>query len=915
MEIAFPIPENFGSNDLVFPATSSAFVAAGSNFQEKNIREVWDLRTGKRVGAVRGELAVLRGALSPDAGYYAGFSKSKDRIVLFDVRQGKQVATITLKTRAVTDRLLFARPDRLLRIVHRRPVQVWKVPEGTLERTIEVPKYFQEASGAISPGGRYLAIIAAEKAGGTQTLRVYDLESGAVVGKRPLRSYSETGAVKCSGLEFSPDGKELAAMIDDYQRFWLVCWDVATGNEVEEWELRSEWKRDVPPGVNHSLSVLWFPNRQRWLLFGNHVFDRKAGDVVWSLPKTFNALERRVLDDERIVAAEGRARNVIVRTLRLSAEQLARAAQAIESGGLPEDAGLPPLTKADRSSARTVSLEDIPASWQVPIDSVTPAAAETLKKPISLRAGGEAVSRLLISRERRAVAALSLRGLKKDAPLRVDHYELAAGAHAGTLQVPYPADLMAISPDGAYVLVRATESPGRLDVWGLKDANHWVGWRPYRQADKNDALVTAAAWVDSEHVLTRNRAAELVLWELPACRAVYVITGQPQTEAVSLEDKMRQIEADFREKLERLRSGRVGQRDEKRRTDMSVNLGPAPISPGGKTMVLPRADRLFFVDAATGKVQGATQAPGPMRAAAFHPKGEKFAATFVQPAGGRLLVWDMKSGQVEHDFPLPEAGQTLHWCDRDHLLLDASALISLKHGMIVWSYLGPDAIHSADSPDGRHWCVVRKSRQSRVLCLAALTLPEEPVAEKLMNRKGEPSLILQPGTRVSLRLTVETKPPGQPGWETRIREQFVKKLQEQGIEVTQGQALMFEIRVTQKNTGRQLQFRPFGGRIGTSPNQRSPITVPETIVECSVGLKDKTKVVWQTRRGMSNAKFGITHTRPGETVPQHLARQQWEKVTDYLLQLQPPSHVFADDADQGFGHSVLTAELAGPAEP
>jgi len=174
-------------------------------------------------------------------------------------------------------------------------------------------------------------------------------------------------------------------------------------------------------------------------------------------------------------------------------------------------------------------------------------------------------------------------------------------------------------------------------------------------------------------------------------------------------------------------------------------------------------------------------------------------------------------------------------------------------------------------------------------------------------------LILQPGTPVSVRLTARAKPPGQPEWESRIRKQFVERLQEQGIEVREKQALTFEIRVTQKTTGRQLEFRSIGGLAGTSPSRPSTIAFPETIVECLVQLKDKTNVVWQIRRDVSNAKFGVMHTRSGETVQQHLAKQQWEKVTDYLLQFQPPSHVFADDADQGLGHSVLTAELAAPA--
>ncbi|MEO6807686.1 MAG: hypothetical protein ABI353_01050, partial [Isosphaeraceae bacterium] len=51
-----PIPEMFGNDDVVYPSTPSPFVALGGNGDERQRREVWDLRDGKRVGGLIGRL-------------------------------------------------------------------------------------------------------------------------------------------------------------------------------------------------------------------------------------------------------------------------------------------------------------------------------------------------------------------------------------------------------------------------------------------------------------------------------------------------------------------------------------------------------------------------------------------------------------------------------------------------------------------------------------------------------------------------------------------------------------------------------------------------------------------------------------------------------------------------------------------
>jgi hypothetical protein len=47
----------------------------------------------------------------------------------------------------------------------------------------------------------------------------------------------------------------------------------------------------------------WFPNRQRWLVYGQGVIDRAAGKLVWTLPELESGATQlgHVLDDEHLL--------------------------------------------------------------------------------------------------------------------------------------------------------------------------------------------------------------------------------------------------------------------------------------------------------------------------------------------------------------------------------------------------------------------------------------------------------------------------------------------------------------------------------------------------------------------------------------------------------------------------------------
>ena len=47
-----------------------------------------------------------------------------------------------------------------------------------------------------------------------------------------------------------------------------------------------------------------------------------------------------------------------------------------------------------------------------------------------------------------------------------------------TIDIPFPCQLLAVSPDGNLALTASTGSPQRLDVWSLTTGEHRVGWQP-----------------------------------------------------------------------------------------------------------------------------------------------------------------------------------------------------------------------------------------------------------------------------------------------------------------------------------------------------------------------------------------------------------------------------------------------------
>jgi hypothetical protein len=453
----------------------------------------------------------------------------------------------------------------------------------------------------LSPGRRYLAMI------GASTLWVYDLQSGRKAGEAPVPK-NGSFELNCKGLAFSPDGAELAGLFDSFG-LHLLCWDVATGKLTHQFKYDDKSGLKAPLGFE-GIALDWLTDRAGWLVFGAVVIDHQSGQKTFTIPSdTPNADKgpRRIVGKNLVLITVGDAQNRVVRGYPLPTETITAAAKLIQQGGSAADAALPPLKQADLSGAKRIAPGSSPPSWLVQPDG--PAApGSSLRRPISVQVqANEAVGVLFSGPEGHQVALVTIPGgtnpfdpnQNDGKPRRLIRFDSQTGRAVGRTELTPLSDPLALSSDGARVLVLDNRDRRRLDVYACEGSAQVAGWRPYAQeASDDDKAVVWADFLTPDRVLTANRGGQLVLWSLPDCKAVYV--AEAACEAAPL------------------------------------------LSPGRKLLAVYQGGTFRFLDPSTGAVKGEARAPASassggrseLKGAAFQADG----AGLVALIGGQQVV-------------------------------------------------------------------------------------------------------------------------------------------------------------------------------------------------------------------------------------------------------------------------------------
>jgi hypothetical protein len=296
--VRIPIPPNSGA-DVLLPDVRSLFVAVGSNHAARELREIWNLGTNRRVGALGDvRITAMKTALSSGGDYLAAVPLAAvTNIPVYDVKGGKLLIEIPYDANGFARAIAFTGTGRLVAVSGKNECTVWAIPSGKAARLIDLSRNLESDSIALSPGGRYLTFVDGELR--SRRVRTFDLESGAAAGELALEGLDH-GAHTCRALRYSPDGRELAGLFDAGSKWVLLCWDVKSGTLISDFEF------DVNAesfGMRQELRLQWFPDRSRWLLFGHFLFGRSARRVVREIGREQLGQSGPcyVLDDRRVL--------------------------------------------------------------------------------------------------------------------------------------------------------------------------------------------------------------------------------------------------------------------------------------------------------------------------------------------------------------------------------------------------------------------------------------------------------------------------------------------------------------------------------------------------------------------------------------------------------------------------------------
>ena len=130
-------------------------------------------------------------------------------------------------------------------------------------------------------------------------------QAGVLAVPAPARAPIATLA----GLRFSPDGTELAALIDEASDSRILVWNLADGSLAVDHVFAGQPKSMAPGASSYTGPIIeWLPDGSAWLLAGHVVVDRAGGRPVWMFrTETWfkDPGPRKMIDNDRMLACVG----------------------------------------------------------------------------------------------------------------------------------------------------------------------------------------------------------------------------------------------------------------------------------------------------------------------------------------------------------------------------------------------------------------------------------------------------------------------------------------------------------------------------------------------------------------------------------------------------------------------------------
>ena len=328
--------------ELLLPSTPSEFCLVGLKPYESDRAELWNLRTGARVGAMNGTPAQAnKRSLSPDGKYLAVAvldRKLANDVEVWSLETGKRLSSFTADDRTQSMTILdFAGPGEVLTYTFGQQngkwghhLRVWEAETGKPARQIDLDNNnTRDAYNDISPRRKWLATLDRPE------IVIYDLETGQRKGAIIPPVKLEGGkSVSVDSFRFSPDGTEFACMSDGFDGTVLAVHDLATGDMKLQHELSASLKSALQhPASYKGPHIEFVAEPAGFLWFGSGFIERETGLLTWTYRQGLleSSHWKRILTPAGLIVSTGGSNARQLQVLPFPAAELKKSLDAYRS--------------------------------------------------------------------------------------------------------------------------------------------------------------------------------------------------------------------------------------------------------------------------------------------------------------------------------------------------------------------------------------------------------------------------------------------------------------------------------------------------------------------------------------------------------------------------------------------------------
>jgi len=468
----------------------------------------------------------------------------------------------------------------------------------------------------------------------------------------------------------------------------------------------------------------------------------------------------------------------------------------------------------------------------------------------------------------------------EDPNFLVHRVDLAKGKASPPVLLKTGGKILDVDPTGRRVAVtrdfrwHGAQAP-QIQIWELTSPKAKLVslWNPIEERSHKgvgraplmpslETGVEFAQFVDADHLLATTGFAKLVLWEISTKRALY---------AMHL-------------------SGRAS----------------FALSPNRKYLAAIVETGVAMLDPLTGKTLGRIRTEPPHFASlAFRSDGKRLAAL----TSGHVVVWDLEKGEEYREFDLPTQLQldSLEWVADGYVLAGGLKLIDVERRIVLWEYQLPKSGQFFEQPcgelGGTLWYPASDTYGAGVV---GVVIPHAEATRKAATLDADDLLVLKPGSKVRLTVTIQVAGAEQNGAEAagkraaqkdQITTLLTAQLQRSGINIDPSSSLLLAATL-ETGKPKEQSFR-IQGQFGTDV-EKAKIEQSKS----SLRLMEGQKVLWEASAENSSAPM-IVNQRPDQ--PLQEAVNEFEAQRNFFASVQLPTYLARQGDGGAYGASVLSA--------